>query len=242
MLVERFRAFAHRGGAGEAPENSLAAFRRAAMLGFIDMETDVRGTRDGVAVVHHDATLDRTTDRSGQIAELAWTDVRRASIHGQQPIMRLEDLLSELPDCRFTVDVKDAPSVPAVIRAIHRVGALDRVTVGSFSHRRLTQIRAALPVSTSASPGEVAAALVATRWRRPWRLHARYLQVPPRLGRWAVVDHALVEAAHQQGIEVHVWTIDDADTMGQLIDMGVDGIMTDRPEVLRSVLTGRGLW
>lgn len=235
----RIRAFAHRGGALEAPENSLTAFEQALRLGYVDLETDVRGTRDGVAVIHHDATLDRSTDRAGRIAELPWSEVRRARIHGREPILRLEDALDALPQARFTIDVKDQPSVDALIAALRRIGCLDRVTVGSFSHRRLGQVRRALPVSTSASPREVLR--VAVNGRRP-PPSVRALQVPPTVGRWRLLSPSFIESAHALGLQVHAWTLSDAASIDAALDIGVDGIMTDRPTLLKEILSRRSLW
>lgn len=237
-----FRAFAHRGGSLEAPENSLRAFQRAFSLGFIEMETDIRGTRDGIAVVHHDAILDRTTDRVGQVKDMTWSEVSRARIHGHEPMLRLEELLEAMPDARFTLDAKDEAAVPALLAALTRTRAQDRVCIGSFSHRRLSQVRRSASLTTSASPREVARFVVATAAGRRASLPADFLQVPPNIGRRQLVDGRFVAAAHAAGLEVHVWTIDSPGRMHELLDLGVDGIMTDRPSVLREVLQTRGLW
>lgn len=237
-----FRAFAHRGGSAEAPENSLAAFAHAVSLGYTDIETDIRGTADGVAVIHHDATLDRTTDGRGRIRDLTWAQVRRARVHGHEPILRLEEALEAFPGVRFTLDVKEAASVPAAIDALTRTQATERVVVGSFSHARLTRVRRALPVATSASPTEVARLAMAARWGRSTRILARYVQVPISVGRVRLVEPRMIDAAHARGMEIHVWTIDDPSMMHDLIDRGVDGLMTDRPTILRHVLVSRGLW
>ena len=241
-----FRAIAHRGGSAENPENSLRAFRHAADLGFVEMETDVRGTRDGVAVVHHDATLDRTTDLLGRVRDMTWNQIRRARIHGLEPILRLEELLEAMPSARFTVDAKDAPAVPALVSALRRMGAAhriaERVTVGSFSGRRLAAVRRAVEVPGSASPRQVFSVYRTRHRGSPVRIDAWAVQVPPRCGRLHLLDDAFIAHAHRLGLEVHVWTIDDPTEMASLIDRGVDGIMTDRPTVLRQVLRDRGRW
>lgn len=242
MVPTRFAAFAHRGGSAEGPENSLEAFTHAVDLGYTEIETDIRGTRDGVAVIHHDATLDRTTDRSGLIRELTWAEVRRARVHGREPILRLEEALEACPEARFTVDVKEAASVPALVDALTRSAGVNRAVVSSFSHSRLRQVRRALPVSTSASPREVLRLLAAARLRRRIRIDARYVAIPPSIARMPLAEPGFIEAVHTMGADVHVWTIDDPDTMHALIDQGVDGLMTDRPTVLREVLRARGLW
>lgn len=242
MLTGHFRAIAHRGGGGEAPENSLTAFTRAVRLGFTELETDIRPTSDGVAVVHHDATLDRTTDAHGLIRRLPWSVVRQARIHGRDRVLRLEEVLEAFPDVRFTLDVKESGSVPALVAAITRMRATERVIVGSFSHSRLSRVRQAVTVQTSASPREVLALLRASRRRHQVRIPARYVQIPPRFGAVRLTDQRFVATVHSLGLEVHVWTIDDPAIMHELLSLGVDGVMTDRPSVLRDVAQSRGVW
>lgn len=242
MTADRFRAFAHRGGGLEAPENSLLAFQRATDLGFVELETDVRATSDGVAVIHHDATLDRTTDQRGRISDLTWVEVAQARIHGTEPVLRLDELLDELPQARFTLDAKDSAAVAAMLSVLATRADRDRITVGSFSHRRLRRIRSALDVTTSSTPPEVLALARAARANRPVRLPGSYVQIPTHVGRWRLLTPRLIDSAHRSGLEVHVWTIDDPGQMEDLIDLGVDGLMTDRPSVLASILQRRGLW
>jgi glycerophosphoryl diester phosphodiesterase len=237
-----FRPIAHRGGSLENPENSLRAFQHATGLGFTDLETDIRGTRDGIAVVHHDEHLTRTTDTSGRIRDLPWSDVRKARIHGREPIMRLEELLEALPSARITVDVKEDASVPALISALKRTQAYERVVVSSFSGRRLARVRRLVPVRTAASPGEVWALVRALRSQRLLQADAESIAIPMRLGRWRLLTQDLVDHAHRCGLQVHVWTINDEQTMRDLIDLGVDGIMTDRPTLLKQVMGSRAIW
>ncbi len=237
-----FRPIAHRGGSRENPENSLRAFQHAIGLGFTDLETDIRGTRDGVAVIHHDENLARTTDMSGRVRDLPWSDVRKARIHGREPIMRLEELLEALPSARITVDVKEDASVPALIAALERTQAYERVIVSSFSGRRLARVRRHLPVRTAASPAEVWALVRALRSQRLIQAEADSIAIPMRLGRWRLLTPDLVDHAHRCGLQVHVWTINDEQTMGDLIDLGVDGIMTDRPTLLKQVVNSRNIW
>ncbi|MCK9793531.1 glycerophosphodiester phosphodiesterase [Isoptericola sp. 4D.3] len=244
-------ALAHRGFShGHANlENSLAAFDAAVDLGFRYVETDAHGTADGVAVALHDASLDRTTDASGRVSDLPWAEVRRARIGGTEPVPRLEDVLGTWPDLRVNVDVKEDSGVAPTADAIERTGAHDRVCVTSFDarRRRATLARLSRPVATSAGRREVAAFLAGARLRsdalarRALRgVHA--LQVPVTEGRLPVVDAATVAAAHRAGRQVHVWTINDPAEMHRLLDLGVDGLVTDRADLLRDVLRARGLW
>ncbi|KMS84458.1 glycerophosphodiester phosphodiesterase [Streptomyces regensis] len=244
------RAFAHRGwhlGDLEGLENSLPAFRRAAEEGYRYVETDVHATSDGVVVVHHDALLDRTTDGTGPIAEQPWDVVRRAKIGGRAAIPRLEDVLEELPDVHFNIDVKADDAVDPFVDAIRRTSAFDRVGAAAFSDSRLARLRklGGDRLVTACGPRS-AAILWAGGWVPFLRLgllsRGAMAQVPRKQGRMTVVDKAFVRSARNAGIEVHVWTIDERAEMRELLDLGVDGIVTDRPDVLRDLLVARGQW
>lgn len=244
------RAFVHRGwhyGDLDGMENSLSAFRRAVDEGYHYLETDVHATADDVVVVHHDPVLDRTTDASGVVARLPWRVVRTARIAGREPVSRLEEVLEELPDALFNIDVKADRAILPLIATLRRMNALGRVCVASFSEARLARVRrvAGEEVLTSMGTGAIARLWAAGRlpaFVRARRGHQRIAQVPVRQGGLTVVDKRLVAAARLRGIEVHVWTVDRPDQMHELIDLGVDGLMTDRPGVLRDVLRERGLW
>ena len=243
-------AFAHRGGAeGDLVglENSLAAFARAVDLGFTYLETDVHATADGVLLAFHDRTLDRVTDTVGRVVELPWTTVRSARIGGREPIPRLEDLLGTWPDIKVNVDVKHVSAVAPLVEVIRRTGAIDRVCVASFSERRLAAVRRELGPGLCTSLGPRAVGLLRAAATHRWasalaRPGAPCAQVPDRVGPLRVVTPALVRLAHSRGQRVHVWTVDEAAEMHRLLDLGVDGIMTDRLETLRAVFRARGLW
>jgi glycerophosphoryl diester phosphodiesterase len=235
--------FAHRGGAGDWPENTMPAFEGAVALGYRYVETDVHVTSDGVLLAFHDDQLDRVTDREGVISELPWKEVRAARVDGREPIPLLEDLLGTWPELRVNIDPKHDGSVDPLIAAIRSCGARDRVCVGAFSDDRIERVRAALPgICTSLGPiGSIhlgQAALGETVDELP----APCAQLPPRFGETEIVTTDLVAEAHRRGIQVHVWTIDDPVEMNLLLDLGVDGIMTDRPALLREVLEQRGQW
>jgi glycerophosphoryl diester phosphodiesterase len=244
------RAFVHRGWHYDdlaGMENSLSAFRRASQEGYHYLETDVHATSDGVVVVHHDPVLDRTTDTRGVVARLPWSAVRQAKIGGREPVSRLEDLLEELPEALLNIDVKAESAIEPLVRTLRRTGSLHRVCVASFSEARLLRVRRVAGDGLLTSMGTKAIARLWASGRLPgWVLrrggYQRIAQVPVRHGRLTVVDRRLVTAARRRGIEVHVWTVDDAEQMHELIDLGVDGLMTDRPGVLRDVLRDRGLW
>jgi glycerophosphoryl diester phosphodiesterase len=240
-------AFAHRGGAAGGLENSLAAFARAVDLGYRYLETDVHATADGVLLAFHDHTLDRVTDRVGRVARLPWSTVSRARIGGREPIPLLEDLLGTWPDIRVNVDVKERGALRPLVATIRRTDALDRVCVASFSERRLAYVRRELGprLCTSLGPRGVLRLRAAASSPATARLAPRGIpcaQVPDRLGRLRVVTPALVKLAHARGQRLHVWTVDDAADMHRLLDLGADGIMTDRIDTLRDVMVARGHW
>jgi glycerophosphoryl diester phosphodiesterase len=246
---DRPLAFAHRGGdIGGGRENTLAAFQDAVDLGYRYLETDLHATADGVLVAFHDATLDRVTDRRGPIAQLSYAEVARARIAGSDPIPRFEELLASFPDVRWNLDVKaDAAVGPLLARLRGDDDLLARTCVGSFSDERLGHIRVVLGerVCTSAGPAEVRklrAASVVGPLAGGVRLAANALQVPLRARGLPVVDRAFLAAARRRGLPVHVWTINEPRTMERLLDLGVQGLITDATRALRDVLHRRGHW
>ena len=236
-------AFAHRGGAGHFAENSWRAFEHAVKLGYAYLETDAHATSDGVLVAFHDKTLDRVTDRTGAIASLPAREVAAARIGGTEPIPLLEDLLGAWPDVRFNIDVKDGPAARPLADLIRKTAAWDRVCITSFSAFRLRDARRLLgrPVCTSTSPVGAAA----LRSGLPGRLLApRFASRNVRCAQLPIgmADAPLIRRAHEAGLQVHIWTVNDRDLMHELLDRGVDGIMTDETEILRDVLIQRGEW
>jgi glycerophosphoryl diester phosphodiesterase len=235
--------YAHRGGASDAPENTLPAFARAVELGYRYLETDTHVTADGVLVAFHDDVLDRVTDRTGRISELAWAEVSEARI-GSEPIPLLEDLLTAFPHARINIDPKHDRAVRPLAALLLRMGAVDRVGIGSFSDRRLADMRRLCGprLCTSLGPKGIARLMAAGRRLPVGRFAAGCAQVPVRQGGITIVDERFVTVAHGRGLQVHVWTVDDPAEMHRLVDLGVDGIMSDRPAVLKEVLESRGVW
>jgi len=222
----------------------MAAFEAAVRLGYRYLETDVRATADGVALAFHDASLERMTDRRGRIAELSWDEVRAARIRGIEPIPRLVDLLAAWPDIRINLDVKSDTAVQSAIDAIQASGAIDRVCVAAFSDRRIAALRQALGprLCTALGPRAALRLLLPTSGRSRSRVRGQCAQVPARIGRRAFVDARYLATAHAHGLAVHAWTVNDPGEMTRLLDLGVDGIMTDRADVLRDLLAARGQW
>lgn len=244
-------AFAHRGGAYhpeiEGLENTVAAFRHATDLGYRYLETDVHATRDGVLLAFHDAVLDRVTDRKGAIADLTYDDVRAALVGGREEVPALGRLFDEFPEARFNIDLKSRAAVRPLADFVAARAVHDRVLVGSFDPRSLREFRRLTGgrVATSAHPLEVVAWLLAPTGGLADRLTGRRvqaLQVPHRRGPLVVANRWLVRKAHAAGKHVHVWTIDDPDEMRELLARGVDGIFTDRTDLLRRVLVDEGAW
>lgn len=244
-------AFAHRGGAYhpeiEGLENTMAAFRHAAELGYHYLETDVHLTADGVLLAFHDDVLDRITDQRGVVRELTLADVRRARIGGREEVPTLVELLDAFPGARFNIDLKSDAAVEPLADLVRERDLWDRILVGSFSYRRIRRFRrlTAGRVPTSAAPWQVVVFRLSPSARLARLLAGRdlaALQVPHRRGRLVVVTPGLVRRAHAAGVQVHVWTIDDPDEMVELLDRGVDGLFTDRTDLLKDVLEGRGQW
>jgi glycerophosphoryl diester phosphodiesterase len=218
----------------------MPAFEYAVNLGYRYVETDVQVTSDGVLVAFHDNDLRRTCGRAGRISELPWSEVSTAMVSGAAPIPLMEDLLGTWPDLRINIDCKTDTAVDALVACLRRTNSLDRVLLGSFSDARLRRLRKELGDDVCTSLGPVGVATL--RFGRPKHMEAMAAQVPVKQGPLTVTNAAFVERAHALGLHVHVWTIDEPAEIRRLLDLGVDGIMTDRPEVLRTVFEERGLW
>lgn len=242
-------AIAHRGGAAMpvniGRENSLASFEAALDLGVTYLELDVRASSDGEAFVFHDATLDRVTDRSGPLEALTAAEVDALRLDGGEPIPRLVDVLDSFGEARLNIDVKSSAVIAPTLAAIDQAKAWERVVLAAFSHERLEFVRRERPQAlTSTSPKEISALRFAGRRGRDFvaRGGAVAVQVPLRHRGVPIVTGGFIRSTHLLGLQVHVWTIDDAATMRRLLDAGVDGIVTDRPDTLVDVLRSRGQW
>ena len=240
-------AFAHRGGAAHGDENTVKAFSRAIAMGYRYVETDVRATSDGVAVVFHDDTLLRILEREGRVDALSYADLTTIRVGGDPVVPRLDAILAAWPQVRFNIDVKSDSAVQPVIEVVRRSGALSRVLLTAFSDARTARMRSALgpDLATSLGRSGVASLFASSRLGRGATRSTSGVaaaQVPPSAGRFRLVDRRFVRYAHRLGLQVHVWTIDNPAQMHELLDLGVDGIMTDHIDVLRDVYTERGHW
>jgi glycerophosphoryl diester phosphodiesterase len=234
---------AHRGGAAEQPENTMAAFGTAVAMGYRYVETDVHVTADGVLVAFHDHTLDRVTDMVGEVAAMRYPQVRTARV-GDEPIPLFEDVLGTWPELRVHVDAKHAAAAPALVAAVERTAAHDRVCIGSFSDRTVATLRrlSGGRICTWMGRMEIAGLRLASLGVPVPRSPAGCTQVPEREGPLRLVDRRFVDTARRRGVGVHVWTVNQRADIERLLDLGVDGILSDRPAVLKQVFVERGLW
>ena len=241
------RAFVHRGwhvGDLAGLENTAAAFRRAYAEGYRYLETDARATSDGVWSRFMIRGWTGSPIAPGLSPSSRGARLQQARVGGVEPIPLLAELLEELPDAHFNIDVKAANAVGPLAEVIRRSGAADRICVVSFSERRLAALRAAVgpDVAWAMGPFETFRLFRASKLRRRFGSTAVAVQVPVTFQRVRIVTPRFIAAAHAAGLEVHVWTINDPAEMRELLAMGADGIMTDRPDLLRAVLIERGAW
>lgn len=239
---------AHRGGGHEEPENSLTAFRAMRDRGFRYIETDVRSTKDGVAVIFHDRILDRVTDATGEISAMRWQDLATVRDRSGNRPLRLDEVLEEFPHMVFNIDVKANSAVNPLISTLKRSNAVDRVSVASFSEKRLTYLRAQLPgvrsslgVSaivrlTGAAHGPQSFTRLAMLGIPDSNRGVECVQVPRRRCNVTIVTERFVNLAHHRGMAVHVWTVNSVSEMRNLLSIGIDGLITDEPSSARGII------
>lgn len=253
----RPRLFGHRGASAALPENTLPAFARALDDGADRLEMDVHATRDGHVVVLHDPTVDRTTDGAGEVRAMTLAELQKldAGHHfraadGSFPhrgqgirVPTLEEVLAAFPEAPINIEVKqDEPAIEAeVLRVLDAAGARDRVLLTAERLPLMERLRAAAPDVTTGMSAEEVMEFLGRLGDATFRPRGAALQVPPSFGDLQIVTAATVAAAHAIGLEVHVWTINDEAEMERLLDLGVDGIMTDAPALGAAVLRRRGL-
>jgi len=235
----------------------MTAFTGAIELGYRHLETDLRLTSDGVLVCFHDDTVDRTTNGRGPVVSLTLSELKALDAGHRHltpdgygfrgrgvEVPTLQELVTTFPDVSVVVDLKGEGLAKPLARLVAELGLADRLIVGSFSERRLAEFRELTGgrVPTSSGPITSRAWLLAARAGRGVRGPASALQLPARSRGMRVVDERLVVSAHGHGLQVHVWTVNTAPEMAHLLDMGADGLITDRPDILRKVLDDRGEW
>jgi glycerophosphoryl diester phosphodiesterase len=239
------RILAHRGLTLAAPENTLSAFVAALSAGATHLETDVHATRDGVAVLSHDPTVPGGGGK--RLDQMSMAELGRIDLGYGQSYCSLPDALAAFPAALFNVDVKSADAVAPTARAIRSAGAESRVLLTSFSEIRRLRVRAAAPGTlSSSSAAGVAGVLVAVALRQRWALPRLLrgisaVQVPERVRRLRIVTPRFIGLMHAVGVEVHVWTVNDPDRMRRLLNLGIDGLVTDRCDLAATLTSPPGL-
>lgn len=239
------RVLAHRGLALGVPENTLASFQKAVDAGGTHVETDVHVSRDGVAIVSHDPTLARVAHLDKAVADLTAAELARVDLGGGVGFTPLADALDAFPDTCFNIDIKTAGAADPAVEAITRTNAIDRVLITSFSTaRRLAVVRQLPGVATSISASGAVPSVVWANagWTgRVARIlrDVRAVQFPTRLLGMPTMTPRTIAAYHAAGVEVHVWTINDPAEMTALLDLGVDGLVTDRADLALPLVAAR---
>lgn len=236
---------AHQGGGDDEVENSTAAFANAARLGYRYLDVDLQVTSDGVLVAHHDETLDRLTDLDGRIDEKPWAEVAEARLPNGEPLARFDELLDAHASACWNIEIKTNTALGPAVEVVGDRGLDQQVCFNTFNDLRMRRIRKA---AADLDPA-YSTPLVSTIWLKltsylplPYRSFAHVSQAPVKDRGIPVLNERFVERAHRVGLHVIAWTIDEPDEMQRLLDIGVDGILTDAPSQLKSVLEERGEW
>jgi glycerophosphoryl diester phosphodiesterase len=258
--LPRPHLFAHRGASGERPQNTIPAFERAIELGIPYLETDCQATWDGEIVLSHDETVDDQTDGSGPIRDYEFADLQRLDAgHGFTPdggetfpfrgqgvrIPRLAEVLERFPQARINLEIKEGErnQVEEVVRIVRAARATERVLLAASEDVVMEAIRKLDPgTAIGSSTGDVVAffeALAEDRWREH-QPNGHALQIPPEFSGLSLITEDSIAAAHELGLLIHVWTVNRREQMQDLLDAGVDGIMTDYPALLLDVVAARG--
>jgi glycerophosphoryl diester phosphodiesterase len=245
------RVFAHRGLAAgspdrpEVPENSLLAFEQAIALGVMFIETDVHATSDGIAVISHDPDLSRLTGLPGKVSDFSLDELSKLELGSGQHFCSLTEALTRFPSARFNIDIKSPDAVGPTVDAIATAKAEGRVLVTSFSDARRRAAMRRLPgVATSSGAFLFAVALFsakfgATAFVRRILRSVDAVQVPERALGMQITTSRVIARLHAAHVEVHIWTINDPATMNALLDLGVDGLVTDRADIAIEVIRAR---
>jgi len=239
-------AFAHRGGSSVG-ENGLSVFHAITKLGYTHVETDVRTTQDEVPLIFHDENLQRMTGRHDKVRDVTAAEAAQLKLPNDDTIPTLEEALEEFPELMLNIDLKDDASVRPVCDVLKKTAAFDRVCVTSFSEQRIASARNILGPRVCTGIGiEGALRFVSLSFflkRRPALTRdAAVLQLPFRWHGLHIVTRGLIDRAHEAGLAVHVWTLNDESSMQAALDLDVDGVMTDQPELLKRILVRRGKW
>jgi glycerophosphoryl diester phosphodiesterase len=239
-------ALAHQGGGKESLENSSEAFANAHRLGYRYLDIDLQVTSDGVVLAHHDDTLERLLGLTGAVADRTWAELSEAPLPNGEPLARFDELIETYPDAYWNIELKSDHAIGPTVEMIRHHGLGPKTCFSTFSDRRMRKLRKAaqgLDASTSTP-------IYATLWLKvssllrflPYRTSAHVTQAPVEQKGITILDERFVRRAHEAGVAVLVWTIDEPTEMHRLLDLGVDGINTDSPTALKSVLEERDEW
>ena len=243
FLKQEFIGFVHRGGADETTENTIPAFQYALDLGFKYIETDVQATKDGRIVIFHDNDLSRMSSRKEKVADLNFDEIRQIELNGGGQIPLLEEALITFPEAFFNIDVKTNDAVKGTADIILEHANPDNICIASFSSKRLKELRYLLGKNfiSSSSQSEVIHLLFSSLGLSFKKSIGNCVQVPPSQWGIPIVTPRFIKHMHALDKKVHVWTIDDKEEMQRLYELGVDGIMTDKPSVLKEFLESKNL-
>lgn len=241
-LNTSFSAFAHRGGANDFVENTLDAFQQSINLGFKYIETDVQATKDDKLVIFHDPDLKRMMNLDEHISSLTYYELKKYRINGTHKIPSFLETVTSWPEIKFNIDPKSDKSAELLIKELKSLDSVDRFCIGSFNSYRLDKIRNAFDqkICTSMATNE-AVSFYFYRFFGMNRITAPCLQLPYYRKGFKVITPGLVRDAHRFNKKIHAWTIDDPNQINELLDMGIDGIMTDSPKLLKSEIIKRGI-
>ena len=232
FLDSEFQGFVHRGDTSFFIENTIEAFQSAVSSGYEYLETDLRETADDKIITFHDPNLKRITGANITISETKFSDIRMRRLPSGETIPTIDELLEEFPDSFFNMDLKVSHIEEKVLRKINSHNALERVCLGSFNSRTIKKINALEPkILTSMGVSQVI--MYKFFWKKT---NSRLIQIPTSRYGIKVVTKNFIDRLHEDGYKVHVWTINSESQMQTLIDLGVDGIMTDNAPGLMSVM------
>ena len=239
-----FFGFVHRGGDEEKTENTLEAFQYSSDLGFVFMETDVQSTLDGKVVIFHDETLERVAGINKKVSQLTFQEIKKIDLINGGKIPSLEETLASFPNLRFNIDIKVDSAVKETLKIIKQNNAFDRVCLAAFSTKRLNLIRrlAGPELCSSMGQAEIVRLLLNSFGLKLRISSGLCAQVPVSQFGITIVSNRFVKKVHALNKLIHVWTIDEKEEMFRLIDLGVDGLMTDKPTVLKKAMLERNLF
>jgi len=244
LYTEPFHPIAHRGGSLEQLENSLSAFKNAWDLGYRYMETDMQASSDGVVYIFHDDRLERVSNGTGLFCEHSSAEIDKLRLNNGERIPRLSEALDALPEALFNIDIKRADGTKPLANFLNTHPQAHRVVAASFVGARLKQLKSLVkkPVPVTAVQNDIIRIMLIGLGLPLRRPDVLAVQVPISHYGIPIVTKWFVRQCHKLNIKIHVWTIDDEKQMRWLIDLGVDGVMTDKPSLLKEVCLDKGCW